>query len=200
MICYWPGQYTSAQSLVTNPLSVAGHPGKLRLVLDCHSINAHLKTPKVTIEGAEVLVKFIKRGGYLRAPSYESDANNDRYRSHLGSSSTVDRASHRRGVVLDGQLICQQRHVAGKGSRQWLRVVFGCQRGGGRGNHFARPAEGQGGGELHVHARGNIRQQHLSGTAGRCAWHRPDECSFNASTEGAQPILGGPGACPPEIF
>ena len=51
--------------MVVNPLSVAVGPGKLRLVLDCRSINAHLKTPKVTIEGAEVLVKFIKRGGYL---------------------------------------------------------------------------------------------------------------------------------------
>ena len=50
---------------VTNPLSVAGRPGKLRLVLDCHTINSHLKTPKVNIEGAEVLVKFIKRGGFM---------------------------------------------------------------------------------------------------------------------------------------
>ena len=50
---------------VVNPLSVAGRPEKLRLVLDCREINKLLKKQKVTVEGPEVLVNFIKKGGYL---------------------------------------------------------------------------------------------------------------------------------------
>ena len=63
MICLSQIQEVSEPPYIVNPLSVAGKPEKPRLVLDCRSI--HLKQQRVSIEGADILVKFIKKGGFL---------------------------------------------------------------------------------------------------------------------------------------